>query len=158
MVIDLIVIGKTDSEEVGKLFELYSKRINRYVKFSLIAIPDIRAGKKLSPEEQKVAEGKLLMKQFSPGDHIVLLDEKGASLRSIEFAAWLEKLMASGITKRICFVVGGPYGFSPEIYLRSNGKLSLSPMTFSHQIIRAIFAEQLYRAFSIINNEPYHNE
>lgn len=158
MVIDLIVIGKTDSEEVRKLVELYSKRINRYVKFSLIAIPDIRTSKKLPPREQKIAEGKLLLKQFGTTDHVVLLDEKGALLRSTEFASWIDKRMAAGSTKRICFVVGGPYGFSDEVYERSNDKLSLSPMTFSHQIIRAIFAEQLYRAFAIINNEPYHNE
>lgn len=158
MVIDLIVIGKTDSGEVSRLVETYSKRINRYVKFSLIAIPDIRATRKLPPAEQKNAEGKLLLRQFAPSDYVILLDERGAMLRSMEFASWLEKRMATGSTKRVCFVVGGPYGFSPEVYDRANDKLSLSPMTFSHQIIRAIFAEQLYRAFAIINNEPYHNE
>jgi 23S rRNA (pseudouridine1915-N3)-methyltransferase len=173
--IDLIVIGKTDSADVASLVETYSKRINRCVKFSLVALPDIKGTRKLSAAEQKAAEGKLLLAQTGPGDHVVLLDEHGMELRSVEFAAWLEKRMAGisggswnpggtsrtggagAAAKRICFVVGGPYGFSPEVYARANERLALSRMTFSHQIIRAIFAEQLYRAFSIIRNEPYHN-
>lgn len=158
MVIDLIVIGKTDSEEVSGLLGIYSRRINRYVQFSVVALPDVRATRKLPVAEQKEAEGRMLMKQFAPGDHVVLLDERGAEMRSTEFAAWLERRMAAGSVKRICFVVGGPYGFSQEVYARANDTISLSRMTFSHQIIRAIFAEQLYRAFSIIHNEPYHND
>ncbi len=161
MTIDLIVIGKTDSENVAALVETYSKRINRYAKFSLVALPDVKGTRKLSAPEQKAAEGKLILGQIATGDHLVLLDEHGAEMRSVEFAAWLEKRMAGGAgaqSKRICFAVGGPYGFSPEVYARANERLSLSRMTFSHQIIRAIFAEQLYRAFSIIRNEPYHNE
>lgn len=158
MLIDLIVIGKTDSEAVRSLVETYSKRINRYVKFSLTELPDVRTTKKLPPQEQKSAEGKMILKQLEATDQVILLDEKGVQMRSLEFAAWFEKRLAAGSTKRICFIVGGPYGFSDEIYARANGKLSLSSMTFSHQIIRAIFTEQLYRAFSILNNEPYHNE
>ncbi len=161
MTIDLIVIGKTDSADVASLVETYSKRINRCVKFSLLALPDVKGTKKLPAAEQKVAEGKLILGQIGAGDHMVLLDEHGMELRSVEFAAWLEKRLAGGTggtVKRICFVVGGPYGFSAEVYARANERLALSKMTFSHQIIRAIFAEQLYRAFSIIRNEPYHNE
>lgn len=157
MTIDLILIGKTDSEAVAALVSDYSKRINRYIKFSVVILPDVRSSRKMPAEVQKQAEGEMILHQITQGDTVVLLDEKGKSMRSVEFASWLEKRIATG-GKRICFIVGGPYGFSREVYERADAMLSLSPMTFSHQIVRAIFAEQLYRAFSIINNTPYHHE
>lgn len=157
MVIDFILIGKTDSAEVSAIVADYAKRINRCAKFSVISLPDVRASKKLPAQTQKQTEGEAILRQLSDGDYVVLLDEKGAEMRSVEFAAWLERRMTSGC-KRLCFVVGGPYGFSKDVYSRADFMLSLSQMTFSHQIIRAIFTEQLYRAFAIINNTPYHHE
>lgn len=156
MNIELIVIGKTDSPSVGALLETYLKRLNFYTKVTFTALPDPKR-RTLSAESQKRQEGEMLMKQFAEGDYVVLLDEKGAEMRSVDFALWMQKRMNSGL-RRLCFVIGGPYGFSREVYTRANERLSLSQMTFSHQIIRAIFAEQLYRAFTIINNEPYHHE
>lgn len=157
MVIDLILTGKTDSAEVAALTADYSKRINRYAKFSIIILPDVRTSRKLPADLQKRAEGEAILKQLSPNDTVILLDEKGTEMRSVEFASWLDKRL-SGPGRRLCFVVGGPYGFSPEVYERADGLISLSRMTFSHQIIRAIFSEQLYRALSIINRSPYHHE
>jgi 23S rRNA (pseudouridine1915-N3)-methyltransferase len=157
MTIDLIVIGKTDSVQVAQLVEEYSRRVNFYVKFSLVVLPDVKTTKKLPPAVQKQHEGEALLRQFAAGDHVVLLDENGASMRSVEFAAMVEKRMTAGL-RRLYFVVGGPYGFSDAVYARADGRISLSPMTFSHQIVRAIFAEQLYRALTIINREPYHHE
>ena len=157
MNIDLRVVGKTDSREVDALVAAYSKRIEHYTRFSITYIPDIRNTKNLSSEQQKTAEGDAILQRVTDADALVLLDEHGDELRSVEFAAWLQKRMNSGL-RRLVFVIGGPYGFSPAVYARANGKLSLSRMTFSHQIVRAIFTEQLYRAFSIIRNEPYHHE
>ena len=157
MNIELIVVGKTDSKEVSALVDMYTKRINFYNKFNITYIPDIRNSKNLSEAQQKSAEGEAILRLLDDSDRVVLLDEKGSEFRSIEYAEWLQKRMNSGV-KRLIFVIGGPYGFSPEVYSRSNEKISLSKMTFSHQIIRAIFTEQLYRAFSIINNSPYHHE
>ena len=148
MNIELIVVGKTDSKEVTSLVDMYTKRINFYNRFNITYIPDIRNSKNLSEAQQKTAEGEAILR---------LLDEKGAEFRSVEYADWLQKRMNSGV-KRLVFIIGGPYGFSPEVYARSNEKISLSKMTFSHQIIRAIFTEQLYRAFSILHNSPYHHE
>lgn len=157
MNIELIVVGKTDSKEVSALVDMYTKRINFYNKFNITYIPDIRNSKNLSEAQQKSAEGEAILRLLDDSDRVVLLDEKGSEFRSIEYAEWLQKRMNSGV-KRLVFIIGGPYGFSPEVYSRSNEKISLSKMTFSHQIIRAIFTEQLYRAFSIINNSPYHHE
>ncbi len=157
MNIELIVIGKTDSREVESLFELYAKRVNHYAKFSLTVLPDLKNTKNLSVNQQRTAEGESILKQLTDGDYVVLLDERGAEYRSLEFAQWLQKRMNSGV-RRLVLVIGGPYGFSPEVYNRADSKLSLSKMTFSHQIIRAIFAEQIYRAFTILRNEPYHHE
>ena len=157
MNIDLVVVGKTDSAEVDALVAMYARRINFYAKFSIIYIPDIRNTRKLSQSQQRTAEGEAILRQVGDGDFLVLLDEHGDELRSIEFATWLQKRMSSGL-RRLVLVIGGPYGFSDAVYTRADGKLSLSRMTFSHQIVRAIFAEQLYRAFTIINNEPYHHE
>ena len=157
MNIELIVVGKTDSKEVSALVDMYTKRINFYNKVNLTYIPDIRNSKNLSEAQQKSAEGEAILRLLDDSDRVVLLDEKGSEFRSVEYADWLQKRMNSGV-KRLVFIIGGPYGFSPEVYSRSNEKISLSKMTFSHQIIRAIFTEQLYRAFSIINNSPYHHE
>lgn len=157
MNIDLVVVGKTDSAEVDALVAMYARRINFYAKFSIIYLPDIRNTRKLTQSQQRTVEGEAILRQVGEGDFLVLLDEHGEEFRSIEFAAWLQKRMASGL-RRLVLVVGGPYGFSDAVYARANGKISLSRMTFSHQIVRAIFAEQLYRAFTIINNEPYHHE
>ena len=157
MNIELIVVGKTDSKEISALVDIYTKRINFYNKFTITYLPDIRNSKNLSEAQQKTAEGEAILRLIDDSDRVVLLDEKGSEFRSIEYAEWLQKRMNSGI-KRLVFVIGGPYGFSEAVYSRSNEKISLSKMTVSHQIIRAIFTEQLYRAFSIINNSPYHHE
>ena len=157
MNIELIVVGKTDMREVEALVTMYTKRLNHYVRFAITTIADVRNTKKLSEAEQKRLEGEAILKLINESDHLMLLDEHGAELRSIEFADMLQRRMLSG-TKRLVFVIGGPYGFSDAVYQRANSKLSLSKMTFSHQIVRAIFTEQLYRAFTILKNEPYHHE
>ena len=157
MNIDLLVVGKTDSAEIQSLVATYLKRLNFYTRVTLVTLPDLKNTRNISAESQKRQEGELLMRQFADGDYVVLLDEKGAEMRSVEFSMWLQKRMNSGV-RRLCFVIGGPYGFSKTVYDRADDSISLSRMTFSHQIIRAIFAEQLYRAFTIIRNEPYHHE
>ena len=157
MNLELIVIGKTDSKEIEALLALYAKRINFYCRFAITVLPDVKNTKNLSVKQQRTAEGENILRQLGDGDYVVLLDERGDEYRSIEFAYWLRKRMASGI-RRLVMVIGGPYGFSDEVYARADAKLSLSKMTFSHQIVRAIFAEQIYRAFTILNNEPYHHE
>ena len=157
MNIDLLVVGKTDSAEIQSLVATYLKRLNFYTRVTLVTLPDLKNTRNNSAESQKRQEGELLMRQFADGDYVVLLDEKGAEMRSVEFSMWLQKRMNSGV-RRLCFVIGGPYGFSKTVYDRADESISLSRMTFSHQIIRAIFAEQLYRAFTIIRNEPYHHE
>ncbi len=157
MNIELVVVGKTDMKEVEALVVQYTKRLNHYVKFAITTIADVRNTKKLSEAEQKRLEGEAIMRVINDSDFVMLLDEHGAELRSIEFADLLQRRMLAG-TKRLIFVIGGPYGFSEAVYQRANSKLSLSKMTFSHQIVRAIFTEQLYRAFTILKNEPYHHE
>lgn len=157
MNIELIVVGKTDSAEVEALVAMYAKRINRYCKFSMTTIADVRNTRNMAPSRQKQLEGEAILKNVVEGDFLVLMDERGAQYTSIEFAQWLQKRMLSGV-KRLVLVIGGPYGFSEEVYKRADQKISLSKMTFSHQIVRAIFTEQLYRAFSILHNEPYHHE
>ena len=157
MVIELIVIGKTDSREVAALVDMYARRVNFYCRFAVTTLPDVRNTRKLSPAQQRTAEGEAILRQLSEGDFVALLDERGTEYRSVEFAQWLQKRLNSGI-KRLVLVIGGPYGFSEEVYGRADTRLSLSRMTFSHQIVRAIFAEQIYRAFTILNNEPYHHE
>ena len=157
MNIELIVVGKTDMKEVEALVQMYTKRVNHYVKFAITTLADVRNTKKLSEAEQKRLEGDSILRLLNDSDHLLLLDERGAELRSIEFADLLQRRMSAG-TKRLVFVIGGPYGFSDAVYQRANAMLSLSKMTFSHQIVRAIFTEQLYRAFTILKNEPYHHE
>ena len=157
MQIELIVVGKTDSKEVGALVEMYLKRINHYCRMAITTLPDIRNTKSLTTAQQSRSEGDRILALVQESDFVVLLDERGAEHRSVEFAEWMGKRMSSGL-KRLVFVIGGPYGFSEEVYRRANQQISLSRMTFSHQIVRAIFMEQIYRAFTILNNEPYHHE
>ena len=157
MKVDLIVVGKTDQAEVRSLVAAYLKRLNFYAKVTLTELPDLKNTRSLSAESQKRQEGEALLRRFGDGDGVVLLDERGEQMRSVDFSAWVQKRMNSGL-KRLCFVIGGPYGFSKEVYARADAKISLSAMTFSHQMIRVLFAEQLYRAFTILNNEPYHHE
>ena len=157
MNIELIVVGKTDSKEVEALVEMYSKRVNRYCRFSITTLADVRNTKNLSAAEQKRMEGEAILRLVTDSDHLMLLDEHGLELRSIEFAELMQRRMSSGV-KRLVYIIGGPYGFSDAVYQRANSKLSLSKMTFSHQMVRAIFAEQIYRAFTIMRGEPYHHE
>lgn len=157
MQIELIVVGKTDSKEVAALVEMYAKRVNHYCRFAITTLPDLRNTKNFSSRQQNKSEGDRILALLNESDCVVLLDERGDELRSMQFAEWIGKRMSSGL-RRLVFVIGGPYGFSEEVYARANYKLSLSRMTFSHQIVRAIFAEQIYRAFTILNNEPYHHE
>ena len=157
MKICLLVIGKTDEAYLQKGLELFLKRIPHYISFEMKAIPDIKNSKNLSEDQQKEKEGELIIQQLAPSDELILLDENGTETSSVEFARFLEKRMISGI-KRLVFVIGGPYGFSATVYSRANGKLSLSKMTFSHQMVRLIFAEQLYRAMTILKGEPYHHQ
>lgn len=152
----LIQVGKT----VGKHFITgindYSERIAHYMPFETITIPELKNAKNLSHEQQKQSEGELILKQIQSSDMVVLLDEHGKEFRSIELAKWLEQKQQT--TRRLVFVIGGPYGFSKDIYARANEKISLSKLTFSHQMVRMVFTEQLYRACTIIKGEPYHHE
>ena len=157
MKITLLVVGKTTDPHFMAGIDEYARRIRHYLPFDMEIIPELRNTKSLSEEQQKEKEADLLLKAFLPGDHIVLLDEHGREFRSLEFASWMEKKMAAGL-KRLVFVVGGPYGFSPRVHAAASEKISLSRMTFSHQMIRLIFAEQIYRAMTILNHEPYHHE
>lgn len=156
MKITLIAIGKTDDKKLIALTEVYIKRLQHYINFSFEIIPDIKNVKNLSEAQQKIAEGEVILKDLQPSDQLILLDEKGKSFSSVGFSAFLQKKMNSGL-KNLVFVIGGPYGFSDEVYVRANGKVSLSAMTFSHQMVRLFFVEQLYRGFTILRNEPYHH-
>ena len=157
MKISLITVGKTDVKWVREGLELYVSRLSHYVPFILEEIPELKNVSALTRDQIKEKEGEGILKRIKAGDEVVLLDERGRELRSVELAAWLrEKLSRSG--RDLVFVIGGAYGFSQAVYDRSDGSLSLSRMTFSHQMVRTIFAEQLYRAFTIIKGEPYHHE
>lgn len=155
MNITLIAIGKTDNEQLNSLIRIYLNRLKHYINFNFVIIPDIKR-KNLSEDLQKKLEGEQILKNISPGDEIILLDEKGKSFTSEKFADFLQKNMNRGV-RNLVFIIGGPYGFSEEIYEKANGKLSLSSMTFSHQMVRLFFVEQVYRAFTILRNEPYHH-
>lgn len=157
MQIKLIAIGKTDHPAIQKLLEEYSSRLGFYIRFELEIIPDLKNTKSLSELLQKEKEGELILKKTQTSDELILLDERGKTFSSIEFSEFLQKKMNSGL-KQLVLVIGGPYGFSDEVYSRANGKISLSKMTFSHQMIRPFLIEQLYRAFTILRNEPYHHE
>lgn len=157
MTIKLVAIGKTDNKQLQLLIDDYKKRLGYYVKFILEIIPDIKNSKNLSESQQKQKEGELILSKLNITDVLILLDENGKQLGSMGFSSYLQKHMNSGI-KQLVFVIGGPYGFSEDIYKKANGKLSLSKMTFSHQMIRLFFIEQLYRGFTILKNEPYHHQ
>jgi len=157
MTIKLLAIGKTDSAELQQLIHIYEKRLGHYVNFSLELIPDLKKTKNLSEEQQKEKEGELILKKLVPADILVLLDENGKQFSSVEFSSYLQKKMNSGI-KQLVFVIGGPYGFSTSVYEMASGKISLSKMTFSHQMVRLFMVEQVYRAFTILKNEPYHHQ
>ena len=152
----LLLIGKTTNSHIQACIDDYMNRIGHYMAFDIVVIPDLKNTKKLSEEEQKKAEGELILRQIQPQDTVVLLDEHGQELRSIEFARWMERKQQTA--RRLIFVIGGPYGFSKAVYERANEKLSLSRMTFSHQMVRLVFTEQVYRACTIIRGEPYHHE
>ena len=156
MNIKLIAIGKTDNKNLQLLIDEYTKRLSFYIKFELEIIADIKNVKNLSESQQKEKEGELILTKLTQTDQLILLDENGKSFSSIEFADNLQKKMNSGV-KTLVFVIGGPYGFSDAVYNKSFGKISLSKMTFSHQMVRLFFIEQLYRGFTILKGEPYHH-
>ena len=157
MKIALLMIGKTDARYFAEAIDEYRQRLTHYVPFEMHVIPDIKNAKSLSESQQKEREGEMLLKVLQAGDYIVLLDERGKEMTSKQFASYLEKKMGS-VSRRLVFIIGGPYGFSEALYKIANEKLSLSQMTFSHQMIRLLFIEQIYRAMTILNGEPYHHE
>lgn len=156
MTIKLLAIGKTDNKELIALIDIYKKRLSHYISFDFEVIPDLKKVKNLSQIEQKQKEGELILKKVLPHDVLILLDEQGKQYSSVDFSGYLQKHMNSG-KKQLVFVIGGPYGFSKDVYKIANGKISLSKMTFSHQMVRLFFIEQLYRGFTILRNEPYHH-
>ena len=157
MNIKLLAIGKTDNKNLQSLIDDYTKRLSFYIKFDLEVIADIKNVKNLSESQQKEKEGELILSKITPTDQLILLDENGKTFSSVAFSDELQKKMNSGI-KTLVFVIGGPYGFSDDVYKKSFGKISLSQMTFSHQMVRLFFIEQLYRGFTILKNEPYHHQ
>ncbi|MFT6799766.1 MAG: 23S rRNA (pseudouridine1915-N3)-methyltransferase [Nonlabens sp.] len=157
MKITLLAVGKTDDSRMEQLTQMYVDRLQHYINFELEIIPDLKKTKNLSEDQQKNEEGKLILNKLEKSDFITLLDEKGKKYSSMQFAELINKRSVSGL-KRLVFIIGGPYGFSPDVYMRSNSKLSLSDMTFSHQMVRLFAVEQVYRAFTILKNEPYHHE
>lgn len=157
MKICLLVIGKTDAAYIRAGIEEYEKRLARYVPYEMKVLPDVKNSKNLTEELQKEKEAELILAQLQPGDWVVLLDEKGKQFDSLGFSEFVAQKMLKGL-KRLVFVIGGPYGFAPAVYQRADEKISLSRMTFSHQMVRMIFAEQLYRAMTIMKGEPYHHE
>lgn len=157
MNIKLIAIGKTDNKNLQTLIEEYTKRLSFYIKFDLEIIPDIKNVKNLSEAQQKEKEGELILSKIVPTDNLILLDENGKTFSSVGFSEFLQKKMNAGI-KTLVFVIGGPYGFSETVYQKANGKVSLSEMTFSHQMVRLFVIEQIYRGFTILKNEPYHHQ
>ncbi len=157
MKVALVLVGKTVNKHFVELIDEYAGRVKHYIGFDIITIPELKNTKSLSADQQKQQEGELILKQLQGGDHVVLLDEHGKEFRSVEFSSYMEQKMQT-VNKRLVFVIGGPYGFSPDVYAKANEKISLSKMTFSHQMVRLIFVEQLYRAMTIIRGEPYHHE
>lgn len=157
MRISLLVVGKTDSKTLEELIGVYVGRIGHYVPFELRVIPDVKRSAKMSVQMQKEQEGRELLRLIEPTDRVLLFDERGRAYTSVEFAEMLEGRMLSG-EKRLVLIIGGPYGFSDEVYARANGQISLSRMTFSHQMVRLFATEQIYRAMTILRGEPYHHE
>ena len=152
----LLLVGKTQNKHFVAAINDYVERLGHYMQFSPVVIPDLKNTKSLSEAQQKEREGELILKQLQPSDTVVLLDEHGKEMRSVEYASWLQR--TANNARRLVFIIGGPYGFSPSVYQRANDKISLSRMTFSHQMVRLIFVEQLYRACTILRGEPYHHE
>ena len=157
MKIVIIQMGRTTNTNVAEIFNEYMQRLKHYIHLKIITIRDLKDTKSLTQEQIKHREGELIMSALQETDYIVLLDERGKEMRSIELASWMEKRMTT-TSRRLVFIIGGAYGFSNDIYKRSNEKISLSQMTFSHQMIRMLFIEQLYRAMTIIKKEKYHHE
>ncbi len=157
MKIKLLAIGKTDDKNLSALIQTYQNRLQHYIKFEFEIIPDLKNAKNLSEAQQKEKEGELLLNKLQPTDQVLLLDDKGKDFTSMEFSKFLQKKMNSGI-KTLVLIIGGPYGFSEAVYKKAQGKVSFSKMTFSHQMIRVFVVEQIYRAFTILKNEPYHHE
>ena len=153
---ELILVGKTNDKHFQTGIDDYCQRIGHYMPFSITVIPELKNTKSLSFQQQKEREGELILAKLQSSDHVVLLDEHGKDFRSVEFARWIEQKNAS--VRRLVFVIGGPYGFSEAVYSRANEKISLSKITFSHQMVRLVFVEQIYRACTIIKGEPYHHE
>lgn len=157
MKITFLTVGKTEEAYLKEGIDKYVKRLKHYTKLSIIEIDELKNTKALTKEQQKTKEAELILKKISPLDHVVLLDEKGMELSSLQFAAYIDKKTIGSVSHMV-FIVGGPYGFDATVYARANDKLSLSGMTFSHQMVRLFFVEQLYRAYTIIKGEPYHHE
>lgn len=156
MKLTLLVVGKTTDARLEALIGEYTQRLTHYVPFSVQVVPDLKNAKSLTQEQVKQQEGEGILKCISPSTYMILLDEHGKEYRSIDFAAYVQRLMAGG--RDVTFVIGGPYGFSPAVYQRADAQVSISLMTFSHQMIRLLFVEQLYRAMTILHHEPYHHE
>ncbi|MCT4671762.1 MAG: 23S rRNA (pseudouridine(1915)-N(3))-methyltransferase RlmH [Prolixibacteraceae bacterium] len=157
MKVTFLVIGKTDQKYLQEGIKIFEKRLGHYLPYEMKIIPDIKNNRKLSENQQKEKEGELILQQVQNSDTLILMDERGEMYDSIQFSKFIEKKMVMG-TRNLFFVIGGPYGFSPKVYERCDGKISLSRMTFSHQMVRLIFVEQLYRAMTILKNEPYHHQ
>ena len=157
MKVKLVCIGKTDKDYIIEGVKEYEKRLKHYISFESVLLPDIKNSKNLTEIQQKEKEGEVLLSQIKESDYVIILDEKGKEYSSVEFSKMIEKQMVAGL-KTLVFIVGGPYGFSKQMYDRANAKISLSQMTFSHQMVRLIFTEQLYRAMTILKGEPYHHE
>lgn len=157
MEIELMTVGKTTSKIIIAGIEEYTKRLRHYIPYSINMLPDVRNAGKLKADQQKEAEGEMILSKLSASDFVVLLDERGKEYTSMEFSAFIERQMVAG-RKKVVFVVGGPYGFSQAVYDRADSKLSLSKMTFNHEMVRLFFTEQIYRAMTILRNEPYHHE
>jgi 23S rRNA (pseudouridine1915-N3)-methyltransferase len=156
MKITLLAIGKTDNQNIQNLIDDYARRLKHYIGFEITVIADVKKAKNLSETQQQKMEGNEILRRLSSSDILILLDENAKMYSSVDFSEFLQKKMNSGL-KQLIFVIGGPYGFSNEVYQRANGKVSLSSMTFSHQMVRIFFIEQLYRGFTILRNEPYHH-
>jgi len=152
-----MVVGKTDDKNIQNLVSAYLERLTHYINFEFYVIPDVKNAKNLTNNQQKLSEGQLILKQLQASDLLILLDENGTSYSSKIFSEYLQKKMLTGC-KQLVFVIGGPYGFSEEVYQKAVAKIALSKMTFSHQMARLFAVEQFYRAFTIINNEPYHHQ
>ena len=156
MKISLLVVGKTTDARLVSLIDEYRQRLIHYVPFEVLVIPELKNAKSLSEAQQKEREGQEILRFATPAAEMILLDEHGQERRSVDFAQWLQRKMSAG--RDLLFVIGGPYGFSPAVYDRADGRISLSQMTFSHQMIRLLFVEQAYRAMTILRGEPYHHE